>query len=116
MKTKVTKGSLVIINTTDSPCLNCIAKVTSIKKGTVYAKYISKNMLKKYGNRYCWTSTGMATHIHDFGIEVLKINTEEKTITAKKINNSVATYEDGKPRDWQDERITMEYNPRVFMN
>jgi len=89
-------GDYVIMNDTDKPCTRLIAVVTQIdaEKERVNARYICErvNMREPYGR------LGGVTLVGDFGIE-MTFNGD--TVSTEQVRPSVATYRDGKPREWQ---------------
>lgn len=110
---KLEKGSFVIMNTTDRAEARLIARVTSIKRigyrYKIYGKYIGERIASSYGrSKYCWAirntlvnPTGGPTPVECFGVTIslcMGIN----DIMVHKVGESVATYEDGTKREWQD--------------
>ena len=95
-KTNIEVGNFVIINECDAPCGKLIAIVEKIKDGTVYAKYLSKgtNLIN------CRGPIENCTNIDDFGVEIKFMY---KKYLARQVDNSKATYHDGKCRYWQDQ-------------
>ena len=95
MKT-IKVGDYVIMNDCDKPCTRLIAIVTKVdtEKERVNARYICKrvNMREPYG----WL--GGVTLVSDFGVE-MAFNGD--TVSTKQVRPSIATYRDGKPRNWQ---------------
>lgn len=93
---KINIGDYVIMNDCDKPCTRLIAVVTGIdpEKERVNARYICErvNMREPYG----WL--GGVTLVSDFGVEMI-FNGD--TVSTEQVRPSVATYRDGKPREWQ---------------
>ena len=89
-------GDYVIMNDADKPCTRLIAQVTELPEGKdfVRARYICErtSMREPYGR------LSGATLVSDFGVE---ITFEGDTVTTEQVRASVATYRDGKPRNWQ---------------
>lgn len=90
-------GDYVIMNDADKPCTRLIAQVIELPEGRdfVRGRYICErtNMREPYGR------LSGATLVSDFGVE-LTFNTDD-TVTSEQVRPSVATYSDGKPRQWQ---------------
>lgn len=110
LKTNIKPGDLVIINNFDTPEGRLICIITSIVKSgdkiKYFAKYISREMKKKYHDRHidtffrdCFLLDKGPTKIEDFGVRLILNNFP--TATVKIIQESSATYEDGRPRKWQ---------------
>lgn len=89
-------GDYVIMNDADKPCTRLIAQVTELPEGKdfVRARYICErtNMREPYGR------LSRATLVSDFGVE---ITFDGDTVTTEQVRPSVATYPDGKSREWQ---------------
>jgi len=89
-------GDYVIMNDCDKPCTRLIAVVTKVdaEKERVWARYICErvNMREPYG----WL--GGVTRVSDFGVEIA-FNGD--MVSTEQVRPSVATYRDGKPREWQ---------------
>lgn len=89
-------GDYVIMNDADKPCTRLIAVVTQVdaEKERVNARYICErvNMREPYG----WL--GGVTLVSDFGVE-MTFNGD--TVSTEQLRPSVATYRDGKLREWQ---------------
>lgn len=112
---ELSKGDLVIMNTTDAPEAKNICIVTSIKtlpdyRHKIYAKYICEHTSKIYGRKkYCVAvreslECSSPTLIADFGVDFFydeNIATGDTEIVVFKEGQSTAKYEDGIARNWQ---------------
>lgn len=89
-------GDYVIMNDADKPCTRLIAQVAELPEGKDFlrARYICErtNMREPYGR------LSGATLVSDFGVEM---TFEGDTVTTEQVRPSVATYRDGRPREWQ---------------
>lgn len=96
MATEIVIGSHVIQNNTDQPCTRLVAKVVKVEpeKNWIEAEYICRRTRMTR----CCGALDRATAVEDFGVELSFVG---NTVTAIQLRPSVATYPDGKPRDWQ---------------
>lgn len=101
-KRKVWPGTLAIFTMCDEPSARMVAVVTKVTKDKIYGKYLCDRPTK-----HCdpfVSGEGMhdrCTPLSEFGVEA-EIDMEAGTITCRRVGESVAQYEDGKPRYWQD--------------
>lgn len=89
-------GDLVIINDSDKPCTRLMARVAEVDpvRGFIRAEYICE----RTNMRECQGSLHRATLVSDFGVEVAF---DGNVVSTEQVRPSVATYPDGKPREWQ---------------
>ena len=93
-------GDCVILNYCECPSGKLVAVVVGVLEDFYLCKYLNadskldsccdppmQNMLKR------------ATKVEDFGV---KIHKEDGKYWCEQISESVAKYEDGKPRNWQE--------------
>ena len=90
---KITLDDLYIVDDCDAPCFECIAR--KAKNGKFY--YIHKK-LRNVKQFYGMTPTNPAP-LKDFG---LTMQIKDGCLCFVKAHKSIATYRDGRPRDWQD--------------
>lgn len=95
MSDKIKIGTPVIINDCDRPCTGLVAIVRKITDSFVEAIYLCKAT----NIRMCRSSRIKGvTPISDFGV-ALRI--EDDLAVCVIVGESLATYEDGIPREWQ---------------
>lgn len=109
-QSKIKVGSYVIINHTDKPCTRLIAQVTGAdyEHERVIARYICKGT----NQTTCTGRLSEATLVEDFGVDL--IFDRDLTVKIGMIKRaSVATYKDGRPRQWQEngEALIQELRP-----
>ena len=93
---EVAVGHCVIINDCDCPGGNLVALVTSASDESVEARYLSVET----GMRECRSSSpASVTPVGEFGVEVRHDGVD---FWCEVVGGSVATYEDGEPRSWQE--------------
>lgn len=93
-------GDYVIMNNSDKPCTRLIAQVIELPEGKdfVRGRYICKNT----NMRYPQGRLSEATLVSDFGVELsVELSLTNGKISTEQVRPSVATYSDGKPRQWQ---------------
>lgn len=99
-------GDYVIINEVDCPCARLVAEVTEVRpirdiidleQYQVKAKYLSGNT----SMFECSAGLSRVTKVTDFGVDIV-IGDDHFICTRSR--DSVATYEDGQIRQWQDNR------------
>ena len=91
----------VIINQFDAPTSWLIAAVNRVEGDLVHATYLST----KTNSVECCGHRDFVTPVSDFGIEVGIIEIREGKVwyTIRESGDSVATYEDGSVRSWQED-------------
>lgn len=89
-------GDLVIINDSDKPCTRLMARVTELDsvRGFIRAEYVCK----RTNMAVCQGGLHRATLVSEFGVEV---TFDGDMVSTEQVRPSVATYPDGKARDWQ---------------
>ena len=97
--TELKPGCCVVINDVEQPCAKLIAVVKEIVGSSVTAVYLRDGKeLKPYRNGF-HGRTETVTPISRFGVKVL---IDDGLYWCEVVGDSTATYEDGKPRRWQD--------------
>ncbi len=93
----LTLPRFAIINTFDAPCLKMVCELVGGKYYYMARAYDPR--LKSFDGMLPDRPTSM----EDFGFDVLVVRAEAYF---SKVRPSTATYEDGKPRVWQDQYKT----------
>lgn len=100
-------GHCVILNDVEKPCGELVAVIVAIDNETAHCKYLNADpRLNPYNKKH-----GMAillknglhnlTPINKFGIQVC-YNSKMKKYYCERVGESIATYSDGKLRQWQE--------------
>jgi len=91
------RGTPVIINETDAPCLRLVALFDKIVNGVVYCEYLTDYPSMKTCRT---TRPNEVTKLTDFGYDILISGDMVYLMPLNK--ESIATYKnDGKKRNWQ---------------
>lgn len=105
-------GDCVILNYSEQPCAHLVAVVTDCKESHYLCQYLDADpMLDSYCNPPMKSSLDRATLVEDFGV---KIEAHDGKYWCEQIEESKATYNDGKPRKWQ-ERAAGKRTPRPHL-
>lgn len=112
MKLKV--GDCVIVNCIEQPCARMVAVVTkaSKKKQRVHCKYLnSESCFDPFNDPTMKPAIARVTKLTDFGV---KLHFDEVTqqYWCEQLAQSVAKYEDGQLRPWQDHKESLKYSAR----
>lgn len=95
-------GTPVIVNRYDRPCAKLVAIVTEIDDSMVTAMYLSSATMV----RFCVDHIDAVTPIADFGIKLLVVKGRRRQdnvfTTIPTGSQSIATYADGRLRQWQE--------------
>ena len=97
-------GDYVIVNDIDRPCEKLIAKVIQVKlddkNKKIYAsRYINARVSKEYKNKIL---TCTPTKVESFGQKVeIFTDIQKYRVTEDHLQEKIATYADGKLREWQ---------------
>lgn len=101
-------GHCVILNDFEKPCGKLVTVVVEIIGKFAYLKYLnaekelsSYNTGKGIGVRIIDNKLHNITPLEKFGV-VACYNPETKLYYCKKVSESVATYKNGEPRQWQE--------------
>lgn len=89
-------GDLVIFGECDAPEAHCIARITSKDGVTWRGRYLSKRTNDRYSGELF---DSMVTLISDFGV---RVSIKGKALSVERTGPTIATYSDGKSRDWQE--------------
>ena len=93
----------VIVNTCDSPSRRNVAELV---EGVGYC-YMAREQ-EPYLKQFDGMNPSRPTPITDFGFTVDQI--ADGQVYFRRVSKSMATYEDGKPRMWQDVRHNESFN------
>lgn len=94
------KPRFVIVNTCDAPCWYHVAEWI---EGIGYC-YMARSLPKwKHLKTFDGMHPSRPTDVQDFGLAIQVHNGQAVFVI---VGESSATYEDGKPRRWQDDAIT----------
>lgn len=100
------KKEFYIVNDIDKPCPRLVAQVIDLKNNMEYL-HPELNHWDKGDQPFPLSK--FSTNLKDFGLDIVVSGT---TAVFKQIRESVATYKDGRPRQWQgDTEFTLETKP-----
>lgn len=99
-------GSFVIINEVDAPTCKLVAQVTELHQTIMISGKEGQIVVAKYLAEYpcrdkCSAEIDRVTLVSAFGVDVTITN---DSIICEKNRESIAKYEDGGIREWQDHR------------
>lgn len=92
----IKRGSHIIVNEADRPCTRLVACVDYVSTEVLVCHYMSKNAMATQ----MVVHPSRATLLEHFGVKVEFTNDLVRFRTIK-TGPSLATYEDGRPREWQ---------------
>lgn len=93
-------GDLVILNSFDAPTAMMVCVVVKDDGKFYHCKYLNADSrFDAYSNPAMMTSLDYATKLADFGV---KLRAHNGRYWCEVIGKSKATYEDGRPRSWQE--------------
>jgi hypothetical protein len=107
MTRKFEPGDCVILNDVEQPCARLIGVVVSVDDGYVKTKYLNADeSFSSYNRRGCLSRRAVVTHLEDFGV---RLRVTGVSYWCEVVGESTATYEDGKPRKWQEPKVRIHY-------
>lgn len=94
-------GDCVIIGQADRPCTELVAVVVSSSESEALCKYLQTDLsLDFYNDPGLLVPHSDLTHVCDFGVDMHTNSSGQ--YWCERRGESVATYRDGVPRQWQD--------------
>lgn len=111
--TELRVGCCVIMNDLEQPCAKLIAVVVAINGDDVKCRYLRDADVLKPFRKGCVNHVRTITPVGTFGVCVKALGNE---YWCEVVEESSATYQDGKPRRWQDYQGTVKRraDPRVM--
>ena len=110
-------GHCVILNDVDQPCGRLVAVIMAIEGNVAYCNYLNADPLLSSYNQKLGMAIEIEGGVHNltpvgkFGVEV-NFYPQVKTYCCERISESVATYCNGAPRQWQ-ENVPVQHAARL---